>query len=106
MDNIDYGYGKRADGTYKGIGYLGKLDRPDGGFSTELSAGVDLGHGEIQIPTIVPTLTEEQLNRLLALPRDHPIPKDILDKAVEHAITKLKSKQSPFYVKPEGLLNH
>ena len=55
----------RADGTPKGEGYFGKLKRPDGDVSTELSIGVNLGGKETEIPTLVPTLSEEEKNYLL-----------------------------------------
>ena len=38
----DNGFGLRADGTKKGSGWLGPLQRPDGRISSEISIGVDI----------------------------------------------------------------
>lgn len=87
------GYGKRADGTEKGAGYFGELKRPDGDFSTEISVGVDYGSGEKEIPTLVPTLTEEEKNYLL---EGNEPTRAIIDKAVQHARMRESKGLSPF----------
>lgn len=87
------GYGLRQDGTEKGTGFLGELKRPDGGVSTEISVGVDYGSGEKEIPTLVPTLTEDEKNYLLG--GGEPT-KAIIDKAVQHAISREEQGLSPF----------
>jgi len=93
-------YGKRADGTEKGEGYFGKLDRPDGKISTELSIGVELDGKEVEIPSLVPTLTEEEKQYLL----DGNEPTEaIIKKAVEHAKKRMAEGKSPFADK-QGLL--
>lgn len=86
-------YGTRVDGTKKGTGYLGELKRPDGSVSTELSVGVDFGAGETEIPLLVPTLTKDEINHLLSGKKETP---QIMDKAVKHAIERLKQGKSPF----------
>lgn len=90
----DYGYGQRQDGTHKGPGFMGELKRPDGDISTELSIGVEIDGKEMEIPMIVPTLSKKELNHLLdgGEPTD-----DIVNKAVEHAQTRIKEGKSPFY---------
>ena len=35
-------YGDRVDGAKKGEGFFGKINRPDGKVSTELSVGFDI----------------------------------------------------------------
>jgi hypothetical protein len=47
----------RADGTKKGTGFLGPLKRPDGMTMTEYSVGVNIDGKDVEIPTLVPTLT-------------------------------------------------
>jgi hypothetical protein len=90
-------YGNRVDGTKKGTGYLGELKRPDGSVSTEISVGVDFGAGETEIPLLVPTLDKEEINYLLNnKPDPSTVPKTIMDKAVKHAIERLKAGKSPF----------
>jgi hypothetical protein len=91
----------RSDGTQKGNGYFGVLKRPDGNVSTEISIGVGLNGKETQIPLIVPTLNKAELNYLLANDPDSDdfmsrMPSTIVDKAVDHAVGRLKSGQSPF----------
>jgi len=46
----------------KGLGYFGKLKRPDGRVSTELSIGLtgpEFNWKETEVPSLVPTLTKE-----------------------------------------------
>ena len=86
-------YGKRADGTSKGDGFLGPLKRPDGSVSTEISIGVNIGGKEIEIPTLVPGLTKAEIKSLLNGDR----PSDaIVDKAVAHARKRIADGKSPF----------
>ena len=83
----------RPDGTPKGNGFLGPLQRPDGNISTELSIGVDIGGQEALIPSIVPTLTKEELDSLLAGGEMTP---EIVDKATKHAQERMSQGLSPF----------
>lgn len=86
-------FGLREDGTPKGSGFLGVMQRPEGGVSSELSIGVNIDGKETQIPMLVPTLTEEEVNYLLGggKPTDA-----IVAKAVEHAKTRMAQGLSPF----------
>jgi hypothetical protein len=94
-------YGKRPDGTPKGKGYFGEIKRPDGNLMTEISIGVGLNGKETLIPLIVPTLNKSELNYLM---RNDPesktfmdkMPKSIMDKAVDHAVIRMKENKSPF----------
>ena len=72
----------RPDSTVKGPGYFGTLKTPSGKDATELSIGVEFDGRETQIPSLVPTLTKEERDWMLAgnEPTDA-----IVDKAVEHA---------------------
>ena len=96
----------RADGTQKGTGYLGVLNRPDGGVSSELSMGVEINGQEVEIPTMVPTLNPEEINYLLNTPADEDlmrteIGKRIMDKAYNHAMMRMDQGLSPFYQEGE-----
>jgi len=98
-DAIDYG--KRPDGSLKGNGFFGKLSRPDGSVSTEISIGVGMNGKEMDIPLIVPTLTKKELNYLLSTDVEskdffNKMPPSIMDKAYDHAQTRIKSGLSPF----------
>jgi hypothetical protein len=89
--NVDYG--DRADGTRKGRGFLGELRTPDGQAMTELSVGVNIGGKEVEIPTIVPTLTPKEIEYLRT--GGEPT-QEIISKAAAHAQERLAQGQSPF----------
>ncbi len=86
-------YGLREDGTSKGPGWLGELLRPDGGISTEISIGVEINGKETLIPSLVPTLTQQEIESLLL---DQLPSREIIDKAIEHAYARLAEGKSPF----------
>ena len=94
-------YGLRPDGTAKGVGYLGELKRPDGGVMTEYSIGVNINGKDMDIPTIVPTLTEDEKNHLLNSKEGEKIPQGIVDKAVAHAKQRLSDGKPVFHDTPQ-----
>lgn len=94
-------FGKRTDGTPKGKGYLGVLKRPDGGVSTELSAGFNIDGQETDIPLLVPTLSKQEVDYLLSAKEDDKdyfkkMPPQIMDKALEHAKKRRKEGKSVY----------
>ena len=102
---------KRADGSQKGHGYLGLFDRRDdsGQKSSELSVGVQVdelnGGKQTEIPTMVPTLTENERNYLLDVPVDQhkqanpQLYDKIVGKAIDHALGR-KASGKPIYAQP------
>lgn len=54
---------------------------------------MNLDGKEIEIPTLVPTLTQEEVNHLLS---GKAPTKDIMNKAVNHAIERMKQGKNPF----------
>ena len=94
-------YGNRPDGTMKGGGFFGPIERPDGNVMTEISVGVGLNGKEVTIPLIVPTLDKKEIQYLL---RNDPnsqrfmedMPPSIMNKAVDHAVLRMKEGRSPF----------
>ena len=96
-------YGLRPDGTAKGTGYLGELKRPDGGVMTEYSIGVNINGKDMDIPTIVPTLTEDEKNHLLNSKEGEKIPQGIVDKAVAHAKQRLSDGRPVFHDTPQPI---
>jgi len=93
--------GFRKDGTPKGQGWLGPLQRPDGKISTEITVGIPIGGKEMDIPTLVPTLDKDEINYLLNTePRDivwdNPMGQKIMMKAYQHAEERLLQNMSPF----------
>lgn len=90
--------GLRADGTEKGRGFLGELKRPDGQVSTELSIGVNIDGQEMEIPTLIPTLSKNEVSYLLS--GKEPT-EQIVKKAVAHVRKRLAQGKSPFRAKGE-----
>jgi hypothetical protein len=91
------GWDKRADGSSKGNGFLGLLQRPDGGVSSEISIGIDINGKEREIPTMVPTLSQDQLDWLMTHDVAHEqIPRPIVQKAVDFARGRLAAGKDPF----------
>ena len=98
----------RPDNTVKGTGFLGAIPRFDNpkDSSTELSIGIDWGTGEKLIPTMVPTLDDNELKYLLSTPADKlnsvnpDLNKSITRKAVEFAKER-ESKGLSFFAQPD-----
>jgi len=82
----------RPDGTQKRNGFLGPQRRPDGGVMTEYSIGNEMG----DFPTLVSTLTPAELQQLLSITNDMPLPSGIEDKAVAHARLRSATGQPLF----------
>src|SRR4029077_13696420 len=93
----DYGYGNRyGTTTPKGLGHLGPLQRPDGGVMSEYSIGVNIGGRQTEIPSIVPTLTQDELATVLTLPKGTPPPMAIQQKAIDYAKQRIAARKDPF----------
>lgn len=94
---------RREDGSAKGDGFLGLLARPDGGVSSEISAGFDgMGPGgaEADIPTVVPTLSPAEISFLLNMnvSRDK-VPQSIVEKAIAYAKQR-RAQGKPYFAGP------
>jgi hypothetical protein len=77
------------------------MKRPDGGISTEISMGTNIGGKEVEIPLMVPTLNAKEIKYLLNTPIESKkfmdkMPPTIIQKAVEHANVRMKQGKSPF----------
>ena len=83
----------RPNGTLKGPGFLGTLRRPDGKISTELSIGVNIDGKETLIPTLVPTLNDNEIEYLLGGGQMTP---EIVNKAVEYYRMRMNKGEKPF----------
>lgn len=98
----------RPDNTVKGMGFLGAIPRLDNpkDSSTELSIGIDWGTGEKLIPTMVPTLDDNELKYLLSTSADKlnsvnpDLNKSITRKAVEFAKQR-ESQGLPFFAQQD-----
>ena len=96
----------RSDGSKKSArGYLGPVkNNVEGGTMTEVSIGVEINGEEIEVPAMVPTLTQAEVDTLANMRLEgnaKNIPESIKQKAVAHAKQRLKEGKSVFYVDGE-----
>lgn len=91
-------YGNRPDGSPKGAGYYGEVQNPyrPGWHSTELTVGVTLGGKPMDIPVMVPGLTQQELRAVLQSKTAKDIPESIILKAVAHAKQRMQQGKSPY----------
>jgi len=103
-------WGKRPDGSSKGAGFLGVLRRPDGGVSTEISISTNVLGGK-DFPLLVPTLTRQEVEKVLALPVNpkdpekdfwSKLPKEVIKKAEDFAIRRQKEGRPLFALSSES----
>ena len=91
-------FGLRLNGTPKGYGFFGMLPSQDpsqhpGTYSSELSYNTDVQGRNLLYPILVPTLTREEIDHILSGKE----PTDAMhDKAIDHALMRIKNWQSPF----------
>lgn len=90
---------KRPDGTQKGKGFLGVLQRPDGGVMTEYSISMDGVNGGKDFPVLVPTLTRAEVETVLKAGDNDKLPKSITDKAAAFAEKRIKEGK-PVFAQP------
>ncbi len=94
--------GMREDGTAKGQGFLGDLVRPDGtGYMSEYSVAdsEDLKNPDgsyMDYPSMVPTLTAEEIDQILGNKEGAPLSDSIIDKATAHAKQRLAAGRPVF----------
>ena len=84
----------RTDGTPKGYGWLGNLKgtgKNAGHDMTEYSVGVEFDGKQYVIPSMVPTLSEDELNHILG---GGEVTRPIMVKAVEHAKARMAEGKS------------
>lgn len=94
-------YGNRQDGSKKGTGFLGELKLPSGDVATEYSVqsnAVKVNGKRIDFPTLVPTLTKEEVALMVndIIPNDKEPPEAIMQKAIKHANERLKAGKNVF----------
>ncbi len=94
-------FGNRPDGTPKGTGFLGVLPIKNGGVTTEFSTqsnAVKVNGKRIDFPTLVPTLTQKEVDLMTEdiIPNNKPIPEPIMQKAIAHAKQRIKQGKSVF----------
>lgn len=77
---------------YKGKGFLGVIKGVDGRDMTEYTIGMDIDGEEVDVPTLVPTLTSEEVDMI----RNEKINESIQKKARDHALKRKKEGRSIF----------
>lgn len=80
-------------------GWLGLLERPDGGYSSELPYRVIIDGQEVDIPLLYPDMPAVHIERVLAIPLDQlssSVPDSIVRGAVIHARSRIAMGLSPF----------
>ena len=91
----------RPDGTAKGSGWLGPHKTESGSDVSEYSIGMDIDGKEMDIPTMVPGLNDDEIKQLLTAAEYESFPNTaIVSKAVAHARKMLAEGKSVFA--PEG----
>ena len=84
----------RPDGTRKSNrGFLGQIKDNEGRTMTEFSIGVQIDGEEVDIPTLVPGLTNDEIDSL----KDGNVPVSVQQKAKAHAEKRIAQGLSPFY---------
>ena len=104
----------RADGAKKSArGFIGPIrNLITGGTMTELSTDMEYDGRKIQIPTMVPTLSQEEISYLQNMQpgkgwdMDNPVAVSVISKARAHARKRLDEGKNPFYQDDEGYLQN
>ncbi len=99
----------REDGSLKGVGFLGPLQMPNGGVASEFSiadsrALRDAKGGWLDYPSIVPTLTKEEVQAVLRAASDPTkktkIPDAVYKKAEAFALQR-RAQGLPLFARPD-----
>lgn len=86
-------YGVRHDGSgAKGRGFMGLLSLPGGGQATEYSIGADVDGREMEIPSIVPGMSPEQLQAVLG----GNVTPDVVRLAITNALMRQRAGKGAF----------
>lgn len=96
-------YRNRPDGSPKGAGYYGEVQNPykPGEYKTEWTIGVTVGGKPMEIPVMVPGLTQQELRSVLQSQDPKDIPESVVLKAVAHAKARIQQGKSPYAVPGE-----
>lgn len=94
-------WGDRPDGTPKNAGWRGIIPLPNGDVMTEVTIGVEIDGVETDIPLIVPSTTDDDLNIIASLAMGlidvSEIPQEIEDLAITWAEYRISENLSPYY---------
>jgi hypothetical protein len=91
----------RPDGSRKGSGWLGPYKTASGSDVTEYSIGVEIDGKQMDIPTLVPGLSDAEIRKVLTAAEYGEFPNQaIVNKAIAHAKKMIGSGKGVFA--PEG----
>jgi hypothetical protein len=94
--------GQRADGSNKGTGYMGVLTNAKGSPISEYSIGVEIGGKQMDIPSIVPTLSAVEIKSVLdASANDQMVSPQVIRKATAFAQQRLAEGKSVWANSPK-----
>ena len=82
------------------------INNKTGETMTEVSITLDIDGKKVTMPSMVPTLTQKEINILANMPIENNfknIPQSIIDKAVDHYFKRLDEGKSAFYQDGEDL---
>ena len=87
----------RPDGSPKGSGWLGTQKNSKGEDVSEYSVGVEIDGEEMDIPTLVPGMTDADKKEVVSSTEQGRFPSDdVIGKAVSHAKKQIEAGESPF----------
>jgi hypothetical protein len=90
-------WGPRPDGSSKGMGFLGVFKTPSGQDVSEYSVGVNIGGKEMDVPSLVPTLTSDEVQATLKAANDQkPPPQSVIEKAAAYAKQRIAQGKPVF----------
>ena len=87
-------YGKRHDGSAKGLGYFGEVRAKNGkSFSTEIGVNETIDGEDVHYPLIHPGMSREELYHLV---NGGKPTNEMYEKAMAHALKRKAAGKSPF----------
>ena len=102
---VDFGHGPRFDNPDqpKAEGFFGRIPLSNGDYATEYSVSQNIDGKNVEMPSIVPTLTKEELGHVMrSSATGSPLPNSVYDKSLAHAKDRISKGQSPFWQIPES----
>jgi hypothetical protein len=84
---------RHGDASLKGTGFLGPLKNSQGQMMSEYTISLPINGKDMEIPTLVPTLSKQEIRHLLD---GGEITDEIVRKAVNHAHARMSRGMSVF----------
>ncbi len=91
-ESVAKNYGTRPDGSLKGLGYFGEIFSQTGNIMTEVSVEI----GGIEMPSLVPTLSDDEIKLILRDDPEEEYTPQMLDKIKAYADERIDKGLNPF----------